>query len=78
MANGDHNCGRTGTKLRRAQLDEQVKIPDKFRKQEAHGPQLAYLSETATADMQMACNIFSITLMTRKWLKHFSRSYLQG
>ena len=29
-------------------------------KQEAHGPQLAHLSETATADMQMACNIFPI------------------
>ena len=28
--------------------------------QEAHGPQLAHLSETATADMQMACNIFPI------------------
>ena len=31
-------------------------------KQEAHGPQLAHLSETATADMQMACNIFPILL----------------
>ena len=30
--------------------------------QEAHGPQLAHLSETATADMQMACNIFPILL----------------
>ena len=29
-------------------------------KQEAHRPQLAHLSETATADMQMACNIFPI------------------
>ena len=28
--------------------------------QEAHGPQLAHLSETATADMQMACNIFPV------------------
>ena len=27
-----------------------------YRKQEAYGPQLAHLSETATADMQMACN----------------------
>ena len=27
-------------------------------KQEAHGPQLTHLSETAIADMQMACNIF--------------------
>ena len=26
----------------------------------AHGPQLAHLSETTTADMQMACNIFPI------------------
>ena len=29
-------------------------------KQEAYGPQLAHLSETATANMQMACNIFPI------------------
>ena len=29
-------------------------------KQEAHGPQLAHLSETATADMQLACNIFPV------------------
>ena len=28
--------------------------------QEAHRPQLAHLSETATADMQMACNLFPI------------------
>ena len=28
--------------------------------QEAQGPQLAHLSETATVDMQMACNIFPI------------------
>ena len=32
------------------------------KEQEAHGPQLAHLSETATADMQMACNIFQILL----------------
>ena len=29
-------------------------------KQETHGPQLARLSKTATADMQMECNIFPI------------------
>ena len=34
----------------------------RYMKQEAHGPQLAHLSETATADMQMACNIFPILL----------------
>ena len=27
-------------------------------KQEAHGPRLAHLSNIATADMQMLCNIF--------------------
>ena len=32
----------------------------KSNKQEAHRPQLAHLSETATADMQRACNIFPI------------------
>ena len=29
-------------------------------KQEAHGPQFAHLSDIATADMQMLCNIFQI------------------
>ena len=32
-------------------------------KQEAHGPRLAHLSDTATADMQMLCNIFPILSM---------------
>ena len=32
----------------------------KKRKQEAHGPRFAHLSDTATADMQMLCNIFPI------------------
>ena len=36
---------------------------DRTRKQEAHGPWLALLSETATADMQMLCNIFPILLL---------------
>ena len=30
------------------------------KKQETHMPQLAHLSEIATADMQMLCNIFPI------------------
>ena len=29
-------------------------------KQEAYGPRLAHLSDIATADMQMLCNIFPI------------------
>ena len=44
-------------------------LPTKFRvdwhfssgeevQQEAHGPQVAHLSDIATADMQMLCNIF--------------------
>ena len=39
--------------------------------QEAHGPQLAHLSETATADMQMACNIFPILLWQGNGLNSF-------
>ena len=31
----------------------------KIYKQEAHGPPFAHLSDIATADMQMLCNIFS-------------------
>ena len=34
----------------------------RVKKKEVHGPQLAEMSETATADMQMACNIFPILL----------------
>ena len=33
---------------------------DKNIKQEAHGPRFAHLSDIATADMQMLCNIFPI------------------
>ena len=40
-------------------------------KQEAHGPKLAHLSETATADMQMACNIFPILLWQGNGLNNF-------
>ena len=29
-------------------------------RQEAHGPRFAHLSDIATADMQMLCNIFPI------------------
>ena len=32
----------------------------KNKKQEAHGPRFAHLSDIATADMQMLCNIFPI------------------
>ena len=31
-----------------------------IQKQEAHGPRFAHLSDIATADMQMLCNIFPI------------------
>ena len=43
-------------------------------KQEAHGPWVAHLSDIATADMQMLCNIFPILtsqLMKRSSLKQF-------
>ena len=33
-------------------------------KQEAHGPRFAHLSDIATADMQMLCNIFSNPIIT--------------
>ena len=32
----------------------------RYKKQEAHGPQFAHLSDIATADMQMLCNIYPI------------------
>ena len=37
-------------------------ITKKYKKQEAHGPWLAHLSEIATVDMQMLCDIFSNTV----------------
>ena len=43
-------------------------------KQEAHGPRVAHLSDTATANMQMLCNIFPILssqLMKRSSFKQF-------
>ena len=42
--------------------------------QEAHGPRVAHLSDIATADMQMLCNIFpilSLQLMKRSSFKQF-------
>ena len=44
------------------QIHAQDKLKKKktTKKQEAHGPWLANLSEIATADMQMLCNIFPI------------------
>ena len=47
---------------------------DILRKQEAHGPRVAHLSDIATADMQMLCNIFPILssqLMKRSSFKQF-------
>ena len=38
-------------------------IDDQNWKQEAQGPRLAHLSDIATADMQMLCNIFPILLL---------------
>ena len=43
-------------------------------KKEAHGPRVAHLSDIATADMQMLCNIFpilSLQLMKRLPFKQF-------
>ena len=37
----------------------QIKLPNK-QQQEAHGPRFTHLSDIATADMQMLCNIFPI------------------
>ena len=45
-----------------------------LKKQEAHGPHVAHLSDIATADMQMLCNIFPILssqLMKRSSFKQF-------
>ena len=47
---------------------------NKSAKQEAHGPRVAHLSDIATADMHMLCNIFPILssqLMKRSSFKQF-------
>ena len=47
---------------------------EKNNKQEAHEPRVAHLSDIATADMQMLCNIFPILssqLMKRSSFKQF-------
>ena len=38
----------------------QTLTADWLKKQEAHGPQFAHLSDIATADMQMLCNILPV------------------
>ena len=53
----------------------------KNKQQEAHGPQLAHLSDTATADMQMLSNIFSILslqLMKGSSFKQFFEEKYMG
>ena len=44
----------------------------KIKKQEAHGPRFAHLSDIATADMQMLCNIFPI--LSSQLMKYLSSS----
>ena len=56
--------------------EEHITCPSKgpLNKQEAHGPRVAHLSDIATADMQMLCNIFPILssqLMKRSSFKQF-------
>ena len=61
---------KTQNKTKKWELTKKAK-QKKTKKQEAHGPQLAHLSETATADMQMACNIFPILLWQGNGLNSF-------
>ena len=42
-----------------AMIDTVIRLP-KQKKQEVHGLRFAHLSDIATADMQMLCNIFPI------------------
>ena len=54
--------------------DGSQKCMDYIEKQEAHGPRVAHLSDIATADMQMLCNVFPILssqLMKRSSFKQF-------
>ena len=54
--------------------NNKTKINKQKKKQEAHGLRVAHLSDIATADMQMLCNIFPILssqLMKRSSFKQF-------
>ena len=55
-------------------LSKHLRKTKQNKKQEAHGPQVAHLSDIATADMQMLCNIFPVLssqLMKRSTFKQF-------
>ena len=55
---GDVDVMDTNTPILTGTLDEMdTKL---IHLQEAHGPRVAHLSDIATADMQMLCNIFPI------------------
>ena len=61
-----------------AEFSQTVQKVNAIYKQEAHRPQLAHLSETATADMQMACNIFPIlsNIETLFWRRRFLKVFI--
>ena len=65
----DLALGIPGTRESKCEIDYAYEL-----EQEAHGPQVAHLSDIATADMQMLCNIFPILLlqlMKRSSFKQF-------
>ena len=47
-------------------------------KQEAHGPRVAHLSDIATADMQMLCNIFPILSTNEKIILILKKNIIYG
>ena len=49
-------------------------VPCIMCKQEAHGPQVAHLSDIATADMQMLCNIFPV--LSSQLMKRSTKQFL--
>ena len=51
-----------------------LKNKKKKKKQEAHGPRFAHLSDIATADTQMLCNIFPILSSQLRKYHHLSSS----
>ena len=51
---------RDGKKENGKEKSKEISALWVFFKQEAHGPRFAHLSDIATADMQMLCNIYPI------------------
>ena len=71
---GKINMSPNHKRGRHKNAKNKTKKQKKKTKQEAHGPRVAHLSDIATADIQMLCNIFPVLssqIMKRSTFKQF-------